>query len=169
MKYFLPLIALSALFISSCSPLEVEGPSGSSSTLTRLAIYNFDVNVAHVEGQDNFAEFTDSDSTIILQITRTDDPDIGVSGDEFYQTVYIVVPDSLTELQLSGDEWDNVKSFAFTNREQVLAPVGRVTGGSLSGLRLLIDNSWELQGEIEVSESFGTSFPTDMTGIYSSR
>lgn len=142
---------------------------GSSNSTARLAVYGFDVNVEFIEGQDNFAEFTPSDSTLILQLTKTFDPDLGQTGEESFQTIYIVLPDELTVIDISGSDWDSIKSFAFTNEETVNAPVGRVSGGNITGQRLSIDNSWILQGEVELSENFGSSFPTDLSGTFSSR
>lgn len=166
MRYWY-FILLPLLFLT-CSN-EEPGLFGSNVSTARLAIYGFDVNVEFIEGQDNFAEFTASDSTIILQLTRTFDPDIGSTGDESFQTIYIVIPDDQDMIDISGGDWDSIKSFAFTNEETVNAPVGRVTGGNITGQRLSIDNSWIIQGEVELSENFGDGFPTDLSGTFSSR
>ena len=166
MRYcFLLLLPLLCLTCSNEEP----GLFGSNISTSRLAIYGFDVNVEFIEGQDNFADFTPSDSTMILQLTKTFDPDIGSTGDESFQTIYIVLSDELQTIDFSDADWDSIKTFAFTNEETVNAPVGRVTGGSITGQRLSIDNSWVIQGEVELSETFGDGFPTDLSGTFSSR
>lgn len=164
---YLFLLLLPLLFLTCTN--EEPGLFGSTVSTTRLAIYGFDVNVEFIDGQDNFAEFSASDSTMILQITRTVDPDLSMTGEESYETIYIVLPDNLQELDISGNDWDDIKSFAFTNELTVNAPVGRVSGGSITGQRLSIDNSWVIQGSVELSEMFANSFPTDLSGTFSSR
>jgi hypothetical protein len=166
MKYFslllLPLLCL------TCTK-EEPGIFGSNTTITRLAVYNFDVDIDIVPGEDTFSEFTPTDSTMILQITRTVDTDLNTTGDESYETIYIVVSNDLQTLEISGDDWDDVKSFAFTNERTVNAPLGRVTGGTITGSRLNIDNSWVIDGTVTISEDFGPTFPLELTGTFASR
>lgn len=167
MRYLL-FVLLPILFFG-CPSDDDLGLSGSNINVTRLAIYGFDVSVEFIEGQDNFANFSENDTSMILQITRTVDPDISFGGDEGFQTIYILLPIDAQTIDLSGNDWDEITSFAFTNEDTVNPPVGRITGGSITGQRLTIDNSWIINGEVELSETFDESFPRDLSGTFSSR
>lgn len=167
MRYL--LLALLAILFTACPSDDDNLLTGSSISVTRLAIYEFDVNVDFVAGEDNFSDFVENDSTLILQITRTVDPDIGLGGDESYETIYIILPVELEEIDISGSDWDDIKTFAFTNERTVNAPVGRVTGGSLIGQRVSFGRDWQVSGQVELSENFGPTFPLDLTGTFSAR
>jgi hypothetical protein len=164
---YLTLFTLSIL-LYGCPP---DSPVviGNSVSIARLAVYDFDVDIDIVPGEDTFTIFTRTDSTLIIQQTRTVDPDISISGDESNQTIYIVLPNTLTEFSFSDGDWAGLKTFAFTSERTVNEPVGRITGGTLTGNRLTIDNSWIINGTVTISEDFGPSFPLEMTGTFSSR
>lgn len=166
LRYFF-LLTLSIL-LYGCPP---DSPVviGNSISIARLAVYDFDVDIDIVPGEDTFTIFTRTDSTLIIQQTRTVDPDISISGDESNQTIYIVLPNTLTEFSFSDGDWAGLKTFAFTSERTVNEPVGRITGGTLTGNRLNIDNSWIIDGVVTISEDFGPSFPLEMTGTFSSR
>ncbi|MEM1359204.1 MAG: hypothetical protein AAGF89_13435 [Bacteroidota bacterium] len=159
-----------------CLPLLCLGCSrdeptifGSQISIIQAAFYGFDVDIEIVPGQETFPEFTTNDSTLIIQISRTVDPDFAVSGDESAETILIVLPDSLETLDLSDDDWTDIKTFAYTSNTSVNEPVGRIIGGEVIGQRFSIDNSWELVGQVEISENFGSTFPLDLTGQYQPR
>lgn len=160
-------LCLSFLLLG-CPP---EDPTvfGSQIAFVRLAIYNFDVNIDIVPGEDTFPQFVANDSTLILQLSRTVDPDFTITGDETAETIYIIIPNDLNEIDISEDDWGDLKTFAYTSGTTVNEPVGRITGGAISGQRFSIDNSWEIVGQIEISESFGPTFPLDLTGLFQSR
>jgi len=143
--------------------------SGNNISIARLAVYNFDVDIDIVAGEDTFTEFRPTDSTMILQLTRTVDPDIAVSGDESNQTIYIILPNNLQTLDINSADWAGIKTYAFTSERTVNEPVAQVTGGSITGQRLNIDNSWIIEGTVELSEAFDDSFPLELTGTFSSR
>jgi len=113
-------------------------------------------------------EFSDSDSTFILQITRTADPNSGQAGDERFETIYLVLSNDLTTFTFTDDDWSDVKTFAFRSGQNIEAPVGRIISGTLAGQRQEADDSWFLNGSVEVSEDFGTTFPSFLTGQYDS-
>ena len=166
MRYF--SLAILSLLLYGCPP---ESPVviGNSINIVRLAVYDFDVDIDIVPGEDTFTEFTRTDSTLIIQQTRVVDPDISMAGDESNQTIYIVIPNTLTEFSFSGNDWSSLKTYAFTSERTVNEPVGIITGGTLNGNRLTTDNSWIIDGTVTISEDFGSSFPLEMTGTFSSR
>ena len=167
MKYLYALLVLATLTAPSCEP--ENSISGSRTVITQLAIYNFDVAVEPDADGDLLPVFTASDSTIILQLTRTQDLDISTTGDERNETILIVIDRDATSIDLSGSDWDDVKSFAFLSETAVTSTVARITGGTLRGDRLAMDNSWILFGEVELSADLGNTFPTVMDGTYASR
>jgi hypothetical protein len=140
--------------------------SGSNINITRLAIYNFDVDIDLVPGEDTFTEFRTTDSTMILQITRTVDPDISTLGDETNQTIFIIVSNNLQTLDIGDGDWATTKTYAFTSDRTVNEPLARVTGGRIVGRRLSFDNSWNIEGTVELSEAFDDSFPLELTGTF---
>lgn len=156
------------LLFLSCPPDEPV-IFGNQVAFVRLAIYDFDVNIEVVPGEDTFPEFVANDSTMILQISRTVDPDFSRTGDETAETIYIILPDTLNTLEISEDDWDDLKTFAYTSGTTVNEPIGRITGGEIIGQRFSIDNSWEIAGEVQISENFGSTFPLVLTGLYQSR
>ena len=164
---FLPLL-LSALWFTGC-PVDDDGFSGSSITTDRLAIYGVDVDVTPGAGEDSGVQFSASDSTTVLQITRSVDPDISQTGDEEFETIFIVIPFAAQTLDISGDDWNDTKTFAFTSDREINPPIARVTGGAITGQRLSLDNSWIISGSVELSETFEQTFPTDLTGTFGSR
>ena len=142
---------------------------GSNIGISRFAIYNFDVDIEVVPGEDTFTEFRTTDSTMILQITRTIDPDISIPGDETNQTIYIILPSDLQTLDISDGDWADLKTYAFTSGRTVNEPVAQVTGGRIVGQRLNFDNSWAIEGVVETSETFDDSFPLEFTGTFAPR
>ncbi|WP_020569886.1 hypothetical protein [Neolewinella persica] len=143
--------------------------SGNNIGITRLVIYDFDVDIDIIPGEDTFTEFRRTDSTMILQLTRTVDPDIAVGGDESNQTIYIILPNNLQTLDINEGDWSGIKTYAFTSERTVNEPVGQVTGGQITGQRLTLDNSWLIEGTVELSEAFDDSFPLELSGTFRSR
>jgi hypothetical protein len=140
--------------------------SGSNISITRLAVYDFDVDINIVPGEDTFTNFRRTDSTMILQITRTVDPDISLGGDENNQTIYIILPNNLQTVDINEGDWAGIKTYAFTSERTVNEPVGQVTGGSISGQRIDFDDSWIIEGTVELSEAFDDSFPLELSGTF---
>jgi hypothetical protein len=157
------------LFSFGCLDDDQSSLSGSNIAISQFAIYNFDVDIDIVPGEDTFTEFRPTDSTMILQITRTVDPDISLLGDETNQTIYIILPNTLETVNIGDGDWDGIKTYAFTSERTVNEPVAQVIGGQITGQRLSFDNSWSIEGTVETSEAFDDSFPLNMTGNYSPR
>ncbi len=166
MKYPLFLLFSFAVF-SSC--LDDDAGGGFSTDTTRLAINNFDLNLDTLTGGGLVTVFTPSDSTLILQITRTVDPDLSVAGDESRESIFIVLDNSLSSFEFTETDWAALKTFAFTSGQFVEQPVGTITGGSLLGTRDIASNNWFLEGTVEVSEPFAPTFPLFMSGNYFAR
>lgn len=143
--------------------------SGSNIGISKYAIYNFDVDIDIVPGEDTFTDFRQTDSTMILQITRTVDPDISITGDETNQTIYIILPNNLQTINIEDGDWAGLKTYAFTSERTVLEPVGQVIGGQITGQRLSFDESWAIEGTVEISETFDDSFPLELTGTFIAR
>lgn len=162
-------IALSLVLFSLGCNDDQPFLTGSNFGISRFVIYDFDVDIDIVPGEDTFTDFRPTDSTMILQITHTNDPDISVAGDETNQTIFIILPNDLQTLDIGDGDWGALKTYAFISERTVLEPVGRVTGGQITGQRLSITDSWVIEGIVETSEAFGASFPLDLTGDYLAR
>lgn len=159
------VIFLLPLLLISCTDNDPLVP-GASVLTSRLVAYDIDVDVSFTEGEDNTVAFLDSDSTFILQITRTVDPNTGVAEDERFETIYLVLPNDLTAFMFTNEDWADLKTFAFRSGQTIEAPVGRIVSGTLAGQWQETDGSWFLNGSVEVSEDFGPTFPSFLTGQY---